>query len=130
MLVNGEKIKMINFKKKLNKRNLLCLFVLITMFLILENPTISQINIYYSYVTLNQNQPQTQDGLFYQGSSIINQNTLTYVNQTTYQPIAYKSTISILNFGSLMLLFTPIIINIYLNDKKEIKKNNKVKKEE
>jgi hypothetical protein len=29
-----------------------------------------------------------------------------------------------------MLLFTPIIINIYLNDKKEIKKNNKVKKEE
>lgn len=102
-------------KNILNKRSLAALFCTVTLFLVLENPAISQINIYYSYTTISQTQPQTQDGVFYQGSSIITQNTITYVNETTYQPLAYKSTLSIFNFGSFMLLFTPLMINTYFS---------------
>lgn len=115
-------------KNILNKRNLAVLFCTITLFLVLENPAISQINIYYSYTTISSTQPQTQDGYFTQGSSVITQNTVTYINETTYQPLAYKSTLSIFNFGSLMLLFIPITINMCFNQESKEKKTWKNKK--
>ena len=97
----------------INKKVLMLLFSTITLLLILENPSISQINIYYSYTSISQTQPQLNDGVFIQGSSIISQNTIIYVNQTTNQPVWYKSILIIFNFGSFLVLFLPIVIYMY-----------------
>jgi hypothetical protein len=112
----------------MKKKNILILiFSIVSLILILENPLISQIDIFYSYVSISSTQPQTNDGLFIQGSVIVSQVTLTYVNSTNYQPLGYKITISIFNFGSLMVLFIPLVVYLYLSSGNSVKKTIKVK---
>jgi hypothetical protein len=116
----------------MKKKNILVLiFFTIILLLVLENPLISQINIYYNYTSISSTQPTTNDGLFIQGSVIISQNTLTYVNNTTYQPIGYKTSISIFNFSSLLILFIPLIIYLFFNkEKTDLIKTKKVYKKQ
>lgn len=115
---------------KINKKIILTVFCTITLILILENPSISQINIYYNYISVSETQPQLNDGFFIQGSSFITQNTITYMNQTSNSPIGYKSELSIFNFGSLFICFVPLFVylcsdNNFQKNKIKTKKENK-----
>jgi hypothetical protein len=114
---------------KINRKVILMVFCTVALILVLENPSISQINVYYSYTSLSESQPSLNDGFFVQGSSIISQNTLTYINQTTNQPVGYKSELSIFNFGSFFVCFIPLITYLCLSNNniksQKIKRVNK-----
>ena len=103
-------------RKILNCKLFLIVFTSLTLMLILENPLLSQINIYYSSVSYSSTQPTLNDGLFIQGSSIFMQNTLTYINQTSNTVIGYKTNFTIFNFGSLLICFLPLIVYLYFSN--------------
>jgi hypothetical protein len=105
-----------------HKKTAIALFATLALILVLENPSISAVNIYYSYTSISSSAPLSDDGFFLQGSSIIAQSTITYVNQSTYQPLYYRTVYSFFNFGSFLLVFFPTIFLWFFNDIKKVKK--------
>ena len=87
-------------------------FATLTLILVLQNPLINSINIFYTTDNLSQDRPASDDGLRFQGSFIVSQTSITYINQTSSQVVGYKSTVSFLNLGSLFICFVPLSLYV------------------
>jgi len=99
---------------KIDRKIGLVLFVFLTVFLVLQNPFLTQINI-YGVTSQDTVSMPTNNGLSIQNSVIVLQNSNEFAYNSTLN--AYHVTVSYFNFGSLFLLFSPIVVYLYFEFK-------------
>lgn len=104
---------------KLKTRNKIWIYAFFWLILLLAvtNPLLGGINVYYSSKQITASAPTSPDGINLQGSLIVNQLTqqVTATNQTSGQQVqAYQTTVSVFNFGALMLLLSPVALYLFL----------------
>lgn len=103
---------------KLKPRNKLWIYLFFGLILLLAvtNPLLGGINVYYSSKQITASAPTTPDGINLQGSLIVNQVTqqVTATNQTSGQQVqAYQVSVSVFNFGALLLLLSPLVLYLF-----------------
>ena len=118
---------------KINRKILLMVFIVVTVFLTVENPMFQSLNlvIQSSQLTVSN----VNSGLSLQGSCLINVNVknVQATNTTSNELInAYQFNTTVFNFMSLMLLISPIVLYIYFefnsNNVKKFTVKKRVKK--
>lgn len=103
---------------KLKTRNKIGIYIFfwLILFLAVTNPLLGGINVYYSSKQITASAPTLPDGINLQGSLIVNQLTqqVTATNQTSGQQVqAYQTTVSVFNFGALLLLLSPLVLYLF-----------------
>lgn len=110
----------------INRKILLTCFVTIMIFMIIQNPLLSQINIYNKSSELTVSDPNIKYGLTLQipliVDSSITSNLTLYNSTSVVTNQGFNIVIQIFNLGSLFVLLSPLIIYIYF----EYNKNNKI----
>jgi len=110
----------------INRKFLLTCFVTIMIFMIIQNPLLSQINIYNKSSELTVSDPNIKYGLTLQipliVDSSITSNLTLYNSTSVVTNQGFNIVIQIFNLGSLFVLLSPLIIYIYF----EYNKNNKI----
>ena len=118
---------------KINRKIWLMVFIVVTVFLTIENPMFQPLNlvIQSSQLTVSN----VNSGLSLQGSCLINVNVknVQATNTTSNELInAYQVNTTVFNFMSLMLLISPIVLYIYFefnsNNVKKFTAKKRVKK--
>lgn len=113
-------------EKILNKKIISFVFVWITLFLILSNPQLQAIQIYYSTQSVLSVSPNPNSDSFFSGSTFISYKTdVNYITNSTtnLQEAQYIVTITYLNFSSIMLLFLPLIVFVNIGKERKQKKD-------
>ena len=117
-------------KLKINRKIWLMVFVIITVFLVIENPMFQSLNLIIQSSQLTASNPNINSGLSLQGSFLVNTQIkeVQATNTTSNQLVnAFQVNITVFNFMSFILLISPIFLYLYFefnhdNIKKSIDK--------
>ena len=120
---------------KINRKIWLMVFIIITVFLVIENPMFQSLNLIIQSSQLTASNPNINSGLSLQGSFLVNTQIkeVQATNTTSNQLVnAFQVNITVFNFMSFILLISPIFLYLYFEfnhdnikksiDKKRVKK--------
>ena len=120
---------------KINRKIWLMVFIIITVFLVIENPMFQSLNLIIQSSQLTASNPNINSGLSLQGSFLVNTQIkeVQATNTTSNQLVnAFQVNVTAFNFMSLMLLILPIVLYIYFefnsNNVKKFTAKKRVKK--
>jgi hypothetical protein len=109
-------------QKIFNKNFFMMIYVVSIVFLVLQNPYLTALNIIVNTTQTTETVLNILNGAVFQGSCLIFYSTTQYYVNSTQ--LAYKLNVTSINFMSISILILPIIIYIYFtkcqNSKKKI----------
>jgi len=104
-------------KLKINRKIGLTIFIVLTMFFVIQNPMFVPLNIYVQSSQLTVNNPNINNGLSIQGSFLVNYDVKNIQALNGNQTVdAFQVDTTIFNFMSLVFLLLPIVIYMYFED--------------